>query len=278
MNTNDETKLDTDLATDREQIIAENPVEKKVNADNFQYAIWEPKITHRNSAYIHVPMSEWCKDDQPRYKMLCKGKGSLSDAEMLCVILGAGSSKTTSLDLAKKILQSANNNLAEVSKMSLSDLTKIKGIGQAKALSIIAAFEIGRRRNMCEVLIKNKITSSRDAFEIFRSEMGDLPYEEFWIILLNKANKVIRKCSISEGGVSGTVVDPKKIFKIALDNHSSSIIVGHNHPSGNNQPSEADQKITQKIKNAGVLLDIALLDHIIIGNDQYYSFSDEGAL
>jgi DNA repair protein RadC len=249
----------------------------KNDSTQSQYAFWEIKKI-KNPSYKHMPMSGWCKDDQPRYKMLSKGKGSLSDAETLCVILGAGSSNDTSLDLAKKILLSANNNLAEVSKLGLADLTRIKGIGQAKALSIIAAFELGRRRNICEVIKKNKITNSRDAFEIFRSELGDLPYEEFWIILLNKANKVIRKCSISEGGVSGTVVDPKKIFKIALDHHASSIILGHNHPSGNIQPSDADRKITDKIKNAGVMLDIAVLDHIILGNDQYYSFADEGML
>jgi DNA repair protein RadC len=128
------------------------------------------------------------------------------------------------------------------------------------------------------VLAKEKIANSRDAFEIFQSVMGDQPYESFWIILLNKANKVIRKCSISEGGVSGTVVDPKKIYKIALDQHASSIILGHNHPSGNIQPSEADQKITKKIKDAGFMLDVAVLDHLIIGDDRYYSFADEGTL
>ena len=162
--------------------------------------------------------------------------------------------------------------------MSLTDLTRIKGIGPAKALSIIAAFEIGRRRNVCEVMSKQKITSSKDAFELLKSSIGDIPYEEFWIILLNKANRVVKNCCISEGGVSGTVVDPKKIFKIALDNHASSIILGHNHPSGNIQPSEADTKITKKIKDAGFMLDIAVLDHLIIGNDQYFSYADEGTL
>jgi DNA repair protein RadC len=153
-----------------------------------------------------------------------------------------------------------------------------KGIGHAKAITIIAALELGRRRNEAEIIIKEKIVSSKDAFTILRSAIGDLPYEEFWIILLNKANRVIRKCSISEGGVSGTVVDPKKIFKIALDHHASSIILGHNHPSGNIQPSEADQKITKKIKEAGLMLDVAVLDHLIIGDDRFYSFADEGVL
>jgi DNA repair protein RadC len=155
---------------------------------------------------------------------------------------------------------------------------KYKGIGEAKAVTIIAAMEVGKRRNEAIIIAKDKISSSRDAFEILRGKIGDLPYEEFWIILLNKANKVIRTCNISEGGISGTVVDPKKIFKIALDHHASSIILGHNHPSGNLQPSEADQKITKKIRDAGNMLDVAVLDHIIIGDDRYYSFADEGGI
>jgi DNA repair protein RadC len=139
-------------------------------------------------------------------------------------------------------------------------------------------FALARRRNESEVILKDKISRSTDAFEIFKSLIGDLPYEEFWILMLSKANKVIKKVRISEGGVSGTVVDPKKIYKIALDHHASSLILGHNHPSGNIQPSEADQKITKKIKECGILLDIAVLDHIIIGDDRFYSFADEGTI
>jgi DNA repair protein RadC len=226
----------------------------------------------------HIAIKNWAEDDRPREKLLLKGKNALSDAELLALLLGSGHRHESALDVAKSILHKVNCNLIELSRSGINDLLKIKGIGKAKALIIIAAMELGRRRNEAEVIIKQRITSSRDAFEILHSSIGDLPYEEFWIILLNKANKVVRKCSISEGGVSGTVVDPKKIFKIALDHHASSIILGHNHPSGNLQPSDADHKITKKIKEAGIMLDVAVLDHLIIGDDKYYSFADEGVL
>jgi DNA repair protein RadC len=225
-----------------------------------------------------LTIKNWAEDDRPREKLLLKGKNAMSDAELLAILLGSGNVNETAVDLAKKILGDVKDNLIELSKMGVKDLENFKGIGKAKAVIIIAAMELGKRRNEAVVIAKEKITNSRDAFEIFRSTMGDQPYEEFWIILLNKANKVIQKCSISEGGISGTVVDPKKIFKIVLDHHASSIILGHNHPSGNIQPSEADHKITHKLKDAGMMLDVAVLDHIIIGDDKYYSFADEGAL
>jgi len=226
----------------------------------------------------HLPIKNWAEDDRPREKLRMKGRNSLSDAELLAILLGTGYRNESALDVAKAILKDLCDNLAELSRLALSDLMKYKGIGEAKAVTIIAALELGKRRNEATVLAKDKITSSRDAFEIFRSKMGDLPYEEFWIILLNKANKVVRSCNISEGGISGTVVDPKKVFKIALDHHASSIILGHNHPSGNLQPSEADQKITKKIREAGTMLDVAVLDHLIIGDDRYFSFADEGMI
>jgi DNA repair protein RadC len=226
----------------------------------------------------HFPIKTWAEEDRPREKLQLKGKNSLSDAELIAILLGSGNRSESAVDLAKRILLSAGENLIEVSRMGLHDLMGFNGIGEAKAITLIAALELGKRRNESEVLAKDKISTSRDAFEIFRSAMGDQPYESFWIILLNKANKVIRKCSISEGGISGTVVDPKKIYKIALDQHASSIILGHNHPSGNIQPSEADQKITKKIRDAGLMLDVAVLDHLIIGDDCYYSFADEGTL
>jgi DNA repair protein RadC len=160
----------------------------------------------------------------------------------------------------------------------VTDLQKIKGIGQKRAVKICAMFALARRRNESEVILKDKISRSNDAFEIFKALIGDLPYEEFWILLLNKANRIIKKVRISEGGVSGTVVDPKKIFEICLAHHATSIILGHNHPSGNLQPSEADTKITKKIRDCGLLLDVAVLDHIIVGDDRYYSFADEGSV
>jgi len=221
---------------------------------------------------------EWAEDDRPREKLLLKGRNSLSDAELLAILIGSGTRKDSAVDLAKRILGLASDNLGELSKLTLHDLISVNGIGKAKAVTILAALELGRRRNESEVLTRDKIKTSRDAYEIFRSTIGDRPYEEFWIILLNRANKVIKKCNISEGGISGTVVDPKKVFKISLDNHACSIILGHNHPSGVVTPSEADCKITKKLLEAGALLEVTVLDHLIIGDGGYYSFADEGTL
>lgn len=226
----------------------------------------------------HATIRNWAEDDRPREKMLIKGRHSMSDAELLAILIGSGTRSESAVDLAKNILRLAHDNLVELSKLTITDLVGVKGIGRARAVTILAAMELGRRRNESEVLIRDKITTSRDAYEIFRSTMGDRPYEEFWIILLNRANKVLKKCNISEGGISGTVVDPKKIFKISLDNHASSIILGHNHPSGVVTPSEADRRITKKIAEAGAMLEVTVLDHLIIGDDRYYSFADEGSL
>ena len=225
-----------------------------------------------------IPMNAWAEDDIPSNKLLLKGSGSLSNAELLSIIIGNGIEGENSLDIAMKTLSQCGNNLCEFWRLGVTELQQIKGIGPKRAVQIVAMFALARRRNESEVILKDKISKSTDAFEIFRSLIGDLPYEEFWILMLSKANKVIKKVRISEGGVSGTVVDPKKIYKIALDHHASSLILGHNHPSGNIHPSEADQKITKKIKECGILLDIAVLDHLIIGDDRYYSFADEGTI
>jgi len=223
-------------------------------------------------------IQNWAKEDQPKYKLITKGKRALSDVELLCIIIGSGTCTDNSLEIARKLYAMVAGSLSDIAKLSIADLEKIPGIGHAKAATIVACFELGNRKTEYGNLLMDKITKSADAYEIFKSRIGDQPYEEFWIILLNKANRVIQKCSISEGGVSGTVVDPKKIFKYALDAHASSIICGHNHPSGNIQPSEADHKITRKIKDSGILLDIAVLDHIIVGRDSYYSFADDGMI
>jgi len=225
-----------------------------------------------------IPMRYWAEDDLPSQKLLLKGNSSLSDAELLSIIIGTGVSGENSLDIAMKTLSICGNNLCEFWKFSVSDLQKIKGIGEKRAVKIAAMFALARRRNESEVIFKNKISKSQDAFEIFHSLMGDLPYEEFWLLLLNRANRVIKKVKISEGGISGTVVDPKKIFQICLEQHATSILLGHNHPSGAVTPSEADNKITKKIKDCGLLLDVAVLDHIIVGDDRFYSFADEGAM
>jgi DNA repair protein RadC len=226
----------------------------------------------------HSTIRNWAEDDRPREKLILKGRHSMSDAELLAILIGSGTRNESAVDLAKNILRISHDNLAELTKLSIADLVKVKGIGQARAVTILAAMELGRRRNESEVLVRDKIKTSRDAYEIFRSTIGDRPYEEFWIILLNRANKVLKKCNISEGGISGTVVDPKKIFKISLDNHASSIILGHNHPSGVVTPSEADCRITKKIVDSGAMLEVTVIDHIIIGEDSYYSFADDGTL
>jgi len=242
--------------------------------------IMNPEIAKENGQTYEnrIPMRYWAEDDLPSQKLLLKGNGSLSDAELLSIIIGTGVSGENSLDIAMKTLSICGNNLCEFWKFSVSDLQKIKGIGEKRAVKIAAMFALARRRNESEVIFKNKISKSQDAFEIFHSLMGDLPYEEFWLLLLNRANRVIKKVKISEGGISGTVVDPKKIFQICLEQHATSILLGHNHPSGAVTPSEADNKITKKIKDCGLLLDVAVLDHIIVGDDRFYSFADEGAL
>ena len=243
-------------------------------------SIMHPELAQENGKNYEnrIPMRFWAEDDLPSQKLLLKGNGSLSDAELLSIIIGSGVSGENSLDIAMKTLSICGNNLCEFWKFSVSDLQKIKGIGEKRAVKIAAMFALARRRNESEVIFKNKISKSQDAFEIFHSLMGDLPYEEFWLLLLNRANRVVRKVKISEGGISGTVVDPKKIFQICLEQHATSIILGHNHPSGTITPSEADNKITKKIKDCGLLLDVAVLDHIIVGDDRFYSFADEGSL
>jgi len=224
-------------------------------------------------------MQSWCEDDKPSTKILLKGKMALSDAELLSIIIGNDNSPRRScLDTARLLIHQANDNLGEVAKLSVSELVRAGNITMAQATRIISAFEVGRRRDASEVSSRLRVSTSKDAYDIFHGVLSDKPYEEFWILLLNRANRLIRKECISEGGISGTVVDPKKIFKVALDHHTTGIILGHNHPSGNTRPSESDIRITQKIVEAGKLLEVSVLDHIILADNGFYSFSDEGAL
>ncbi|MCB9187188.1 MAG: DNA repair protein RadC [Flavobacteriales bacterium] len=218
----------------------------------------------------------WAEDDRPREKLLLKGKSTLSDAELIAILIGSGNTDETAVDLSKRILQSLNNSLTELGKLSVKDLMQFKGIGEAKAISIIAALELGRRRKDTEPEKRVRITDSRSAFEIVYPHLGDLNYEEFWVIFLNRANAVIGKQNVSKGGVSGTVVDPKVVFKMAVQFPASGIILAHNHPSGNLKPSQADHELTRKLKEAGKALDIPVLDHLIIGDRDYFSFVDEG--
>ncbi len=223
-------------------------------------------------------IKQWAEDDRPREKFILKGRSSLSDAELLAIILGSGSRNESAVELARRILDSASSSLVELGKYNLSELQSFKGIGEAKSIAIAAALEIGRRRRSQEINVKNKIASSNDAFELLHAELSDLNTEEFWIILMNRANKVIKKIRISSGGISGTVADSRVIFKAAIDNLASAIILAHNHPSGNLKPSQADINLTKKIKDSGNILDIPVLDHIIIAENSYFSFADEGLL
>ena len=234
---------------------------------------------HQGSQYENrIPMQFWAEDDIPGEKMLLKGTASLSDVELLSILIGSGIPGENSLDIAQNMMAICQNNLCELWKLGISDLQQIRGIGKQRALQIASMFALCRRRNASEVITKPKISSSRDAYTVLHSLIGDLPYEEFWMLLLNRANRIVKTVKVSEGGISGTVVDPKKIFFIALEHHSSSIILGHNHPSGVPNPSDADLKITRKLKDSGTLLEISVLDHIIVAHDSYYSFADEGSM
>lgn len=225
-----------------------------------------------------LQITSWAEEDRPREKLLLKGKHSLSDAELIAILIGSGTVSLTAVDLAKQILQSVDNNLNDLAKLSIKDLKRFKGIGEAKAISIISALELGRRRKESEPSRKPRITSSQNVYDIITPHLMDLGHEEFWAILLNKANVVIKKVQVSSGGVSGTIADPKVIFKQAIESLASSIIVVHNHPSGNLQPSPADIQLTRKLVDAGKMLDLPVLDHLIFTDHNYYSFADEGMI
>ena len=223
-------------------------------------------------------IKSWAEEDRPREKMLAKGKEALSNAELIAILIGSGNSKETAVDLSKRILHDSKENLIELSRLTINDLMKYNGIGEAKAVSIAAALELGRRRRFSEALEKPSIKNSQIAYECFYAHLSDLDHEQFWIMLLNNANKVIRLEKIGVGGMTGTTADPKKIFKSALENNAASVMLCHNHPSGNVIPSNADKQITNNLVKAGQFLEIKILDHIIIGNDNYFSFADEGLL
>lgn len=223
-------------------------------------------------------IKSWAEEDRPREKLLEKGRHVLTDAELIAILIGSGNQNETAVELSKRILASVGNNLNELSKLSVQELMRFKGIGEAKAISIVAALELGRRRKESEVVKREKIGTSDDVFQIMQPLLLDLPHEEFWMLMLSRSNQIIKKELISRGGVAGTVVDTKIIFKTALQNYSSSIIICHNHPSGNLKPSEADLKITKNIKEAGQIMEINLLDHLIITDGGFFSFADEGIL
>ncbi|MFB3389255.1 DNA repair protein RadC [Flavobacterium sp. LAR06] len=223
----------------------------------------------------HFPITNWSEDDRPREKLMLKGKSVLSDAELIAILIGSGSRSESAVDLSKRILASADN-LNALGKMSVAQLMNFKGIGEAKAITIIAALELGRRRRAEDAVELIKIASSKSVFEMMQPIIGELPHEEFWVLFLNNSNKVLAKSQLSKGGISGTIVDVRIVFKLALENGATGLILCHNHPSGNLQPSDADRQITKKIKLAGDSLDVKVLDHLIITETKYYSFVDEG--
>lgn len=220
----------------------------------------------------------WAEEDRPREKLLLKGRAALSDAELIAILIGSGTRDKSAVDVGKDILKSINYNLNELAKLAVKDLQKFDGIGEAKAITIVSALELGRRRKASEPMKREKITCSEDAYRIMQPYLLDQAVEQFWVILMNRANAVIKVHNISHGGISGTVADPKTIFKEALDKLASSLILVHNHPSGNLKPSEADIRLTKKLKEAGHTLDLPVLDHIIFADQGYFSFADEGIL
>lgn len=227
---------------------------------------------------MSLKITDWAAGDRPREKLIEKGTSSLSDAELLGILISSGTKDKSAVDLGRELLCMANNNLNNLAKFSVSDLRKLHGIGPARAVTIAAALELGRRRNLAEVQDTIQIRASKDVADIFQPILSDLSHEEFWILYLNRSNKVISRMKLSQGGVSGTVTDVRIVMKKAVELLASGIILCHNHPSGNLNPSDADSKITQKIKEAGSLMDIQLLDHLIISDKDYYSFADNGLI
>jgi DNA repair protein RadC len=223
----------------------------------------------------NFPITNWSEDDKPREKLMLKGKSALSDAELIAILIGSGNRNESAVGLSKRILASVDNNLNALGKMTIQQLMNFKGIGEAKAISILAAMELGRRRRAEEAVELTKISSSRMTFELMQPIIGELPHEEFWVLYLNNSNKVLSKSQQGKGGITGTLVDVRLVFKTALEIGATALILCHNHPSGSLIPSEADKKLTQKIKVAGQNLDIHVVDHIIVTENGYFSFADE---
>jgi DNA repair protein RadC len=223
-------------------------------------------------------IKNWSQDDQPREKLRDKGKSVLSDAELVAILIGSGSREESAVDLCKRILASVDNNLNALGKLSIKQLMEFKGIGEAKAITIAAAMELGRRRRLEDAVQLDKITSSRSVFDLMQPIIGELPHEEFWILYLNNSNKVIQKNQLSKGGITGTLVDVRLVLKSALEVGATALILCHNHPSGTLKPSQADKDVTHKLKAAAQSLDIKVLDHLIITENTYFSFADESIL
>lgn len=225
-----------------------------------------------------ITIKSWALDDRPREKLLAKGKAVLTDAELVAILIGSGNREESAVALSMRILLSVKNSINQLAKLSVEQLMQFKGIGEAKAISIVTALELGKRKHVEPVLKKPVIKSSKDAYEMIQPLIGELEHEEFWVLYLDNSNKVMQKQQLSKGGITATMVDVRLVFKIAIEISSVAIIVCHNHPSGKLNPSNSDRELTLKIKKAGELLDIKLLDHLIITQKEYFSFADRGAL
>jgi DNA repair protein RadC len=225
-----------------------------------------------------ISIKSWAEEDRPREKLSTQGRRALTDAELIAILIGSGSRTESAVELSKRILHHYDNDLNKLAKASIGELSNFRGIGEAKAISIIAALEIGRRRNDIEVKAIETIMSSRDGYNLMRRHLVDLNHEEFWIILLGRSSRILGKELISKGGLSGTVADPKIIFHIALQHQASALILVHNHPSGNLKPSNQDIILTKNISAAGKMLEMNVFDHLIITDNGYFSFGDEGLL
>jgi DNA repair protein RadC len=221
-------------------------------------------------------IKNWSEEDRPREKLLSKGPTALSDAELLAILIGSGSRTESAVDLCRRILKSVDHDLGKFGRMSMRELTAFRGMGQVKSLTVMAAIELGKRRRAIEFKTDSRVKSSREVYERFLEFMSDLRHEEFWVMCLSRSNNVLSIGKVGEGGLSSTVVDPKKVFRLALDNNAASVIVAHNHPSGNLSPSGEDNKLTEKLQQCGKMLDCPLLDHIIVTDNGYYSYADEG--
>jgi DNA repair protein RadC len=230
------------------------------------------------SNYGKLGIKSWAVEDRPREKLISRGISSLTDAELIAILISSGNSKESAVELSRRIMDSLHHNLHELGKMNCDDLKRFRGIGEAKAVTLIAAMELGRRRNQSVALEKEQIKCSKDAANFLRPMIGDLPHEEFWVLILNRHNKVIDKQKLSQGGMTGTVIDVRLVLKFALEKYATSLIFCHNHPSGNLEPSDADKKITRQLKEAAALMEIPVIDHLIITQSGFFSFADEGLL
>lgn len=225
-----------------------------------------------------ITIKSWAEEDRPREKLIQHGRRSLSDAELIAILIGSGSRNETAVELSKRILHASGNDLNHLGKLSVLELSDFKGIGEAKAIAIIAALELGRRRKETAAIERLQVNSSRDVFNAIIPQFADLNHEEFWVVLLNRSSRITSKHLVSKGGQAGTVADPKIIFNTAIQHHAAFIVLAHNHPSGNLKPSQTDIDLTKKLKAGGQLLDIPVVDHLIVTDTGFFSFADEGLL